>query len=283
MITVNDQPVPHQEGMRLADLIRRHRPGADVALINGRPATDDMPIHDRDRITLIKSGEIPSALDMETALARRHGLKVQQRLRRSLVGIMGLGGLGSAVAVSLVKVGVGRLILADFDVVELSNLHRQHYFIDQIGMKKTTALKKTLVRINPFVHVTTLDTRLNEENIPRHFRDVDVLVECFDDPVMKATALRTVLTRMPETGYVGASGMAGLGPGNTILSHRLRKGIHLVGDKTSDVHQQGSLIASRVGIAAHHQAHQVVRLLLDLEAAGQPQGQENPLPDQPST
>lgn len=261
MITVNGIPRPWQKGLRLGGLAARHRPGARVLLRNGRPASADTPVRDGDTITLIAAGEIPSAMDTRLTLAERHGRDRQAIFERAAVGIMGLGGLGSAVAVSLARVGVGHLILADFDVVELSNIHRQHYFIDQIGMKKTTALKKTLVRINPFVAVTTLDLRLTEENIPRYFKKVDVLVECFDDPAMKASALRAALTRM-DVGFVGASGLAGTGPGNTIRCRRLRDRAWLVGDGVSDVRREKTLFAPRVGIAAQHQANQVVRLLL---------------------
>jgi sulfur carrier protein ThiS adenylyltransferase len=178
---------------------------------------------------------------------------------------MGLGGLGSAVALSLVKVGIGRLILVDYDVVELSNIHRQQYFLDQIGMKKTQALKKTLIRVNPFTAVTTLDIKLTESTIPRLFSTVDVLVECFDDPAMKAASMRSVLQHMPDVGYVGASGMAGCDSGNTIVSKRIKPRVYIVGDSTSEVTDNSTLFAPRVGIAAHHQANQVVRLLLDID------------------
>ncbi len=265
MLTVNDRPYPFRQGMLLGELAAEFKPGADVLVVNGAPVSADTLLQDGDSCELIKVGEIPSALDMKRALAARHSPQFQQRFKRATVAVMGLGGLGSAVALSLVKVGIGRLILVDYDVVVLSNIHRQHYFLDQIGMKKTVALKKTLLRVNPFTAITTLDVKLTEPAIPRLFASVDILVECFDNPAMKAASLRAVLQHMPNVGYVGASGMAGCGSGNTIVSKRIKPRVYIVGDATSAVTDDATLFAPRVGIAAHHQANQIIRLLLDID------------------
>ena len=175
---------------------------------------------------------------------------------------MGLGGLGSQVAVALARVGVGHLLLADFDLVEPSNLNRQNYFIDQIGMKKTEAMKTNLARVNPYVKVETRDQVLTEESIASVFRDVDVLAECFDGAEMKAAALRCALTALQGKPFVGVSGVAGYGDNNLIRTSRIRAGVYLVGDGVSAAGPGQGLMAPRVGIAAHHQANQILRLLL---------------------
>ncbi len=265
MLIVNKRPYPFRRGMQLGELAVELKPGADVLVRNGSPARANTLLQDGDSCELIKTGEIPSALDMERALAARHSAEFQQRFKRATVAVMGLGGLGSAVAVSLAKVGIGKLILVDYDVVELSNIHRQQYFLDQIGLKKTLALKKTLIQINPFTAITTLNIKLDEPAIPRLFSTVSVLVECFDNPSMKAASLRAVLQHMPDVGYVGASGMAGCGSGNTIVSKRIKPRVYIVGDCTSEVTDESTLFAPRVGIAALHQANQVIRLLLDID------------------
>ena len=87
------------------------------------------------------------------ALAKRHGAENQQKLAHAQVGIAGLGGLGSAAACHLARLGVGKLVLVDFDVVDVSNLHRQQYTCAQVGMKKAEALAETLRAINPFVEL----------------------------------------------------------------------------------------------------------------------------------
>lgn len=265
MLTVNEMPYPFRIGTRMADLRDELKAGADVLLLNGHRVTGEVVLKDGDNCILFKKGELPTIGEITQTLANRHGKEYQEILARSSVGIMGLGGLGSAVASSLVKIGVGKLLISDYDVVELSNIHRQQYFIDQIGLKKIVALKNNLTRINPFVAVLISDTVLTEENIPFLFREVDVLIECFDDPAMKACALRATLNNLPGTGYVGASGMAGMGNGNSVRTRKLRPGVYLVGDETSDTATSGSLFASRVGIAAHHQAHQAVRILLNID------------------
>lgn len=203
--------------------------------------------------------------EIESVLALRHGASIQARIKKGVVGIMGLGGLGSAVAVALVRIGVGKLLLADYDVVELSNLNRQYYFVDQIGLPKTRALRDTLLRINPYACLETVETRLTEEVIAVLFRGVDVLVECFDDPAMKPAALRAALTGLAGVGYVGASGMAGFGEGNRIVTRKLSPRVYLVGDEESEVGPDQGLMAPRVGIAAHHQANQALRLLLGVD------------------
>lgn len=265
MLTVNEQPLPFQPGIRVNDLVQAVKPDADLFVVNGFPAPRDQALHDGDRCWLIRRGEVPAAEELHRLLYARHTPGVHERMRNALVGIMGLGGLGSLVAFALARMGVGRMLLADFDVVEPTNLNRQQFFIDQIGMRKTKALGESLARINPHLAIRTVDERLSEDGMVHHFRDVDVLVECFDDPHLKAAALRTVLTRMKNVAYVGASGVAGYGPNNEIRTARLYERIYLVGDGESAAAPGQGLMAARVGIAAHHQANQVVRLLLDLD------------------
>jgi sulfur carrier protein ThiS adenylyltransferase len=262
MLTVNDEHIEYVEGVTLADVVKMTKPDADILIVNGYPVEPHTALHDGDQCWLLKRGEPVSAEEMRHLLYARHTPGVQKRLQEAVVGIMGLGGLGSAVAVALARMGIGCLLLADFDLVEPTNLNRQQYFIDQIGLKKTEALKSNIARINPYVRVEIIDQRLTEDLVPTLFGDVDVLVECFDDPVMKAAALRAVLQHLPGAFYVCASGMAGYGSNNIIKSRKLYPGVFLVGDEESAAAPGQGLMAARVGIAAHHQANQVVRLLL---------------------
>jgi sulfur carrier protein ThiS adenylyltransferase len=199
---------------------------------------------------------------MESLLVARHTPGVHKIVQKASVGIMGLGGLGTVVAGALARVGIGRLILADFDVVEPSNLNRQQYSISQIGMLKTKALKENLLQMNPYLGLETVDDPLTEESIPVVFKSVDVLAECFDDPEMKAAALSAVLINMPGIGYVGSSGLAGYGENNSIQTQKIRGNFYIIGDGTSAAGPGQGLMAPRVGIAAHHQANQILRILL---------------------
>jgi sulfur carrier protein ThiS adenylyltransferase len=267
LIFVNDRPLPWEPGTRVADLVARVKPGADVVIVNGFPVSAEAQLADGDCCWLIRRGEVPSAEEMDHLLHARHTPGVHEVVRRATVGVMGLGGLGSPVAVALARIGVGRLLLADYDVVEPSNLNRQHYFVDQVGLPKTVALKATLARVNPYVAVECIEARLSETDIARCFAGVDVLVECFDDPAMKAAALRAALRDLPGVGYVGSSGVAGYGENDAIQTRRIRPRVYVVGDGESEARPGVGLMAPRVGIAAHHQANQVLRLLLGVDDA----------------
>ena len=264
MLQVNERPYEFHSGLRLDDLARRLKPEADVFIVNGFPVPPATELHDGDTCWLIKRGERVSLPEMEHLLYARHTPGVQDRVKDSVVGIMGLGGLGSVVAMALARIGVGTLLLADYDVIEPSNLNRQQYFVDQVGMKKTEAMRQNLARVNPYLKVETFDDELTEANIPFVFQHVDVLVECFDGAMIKATALRVALTLMPAIGYVGASGLAGFEDNNLIHTRRIRPKVYVVGDGEAEAKPGQGLMAPRVGIAAHHQANQVLRILLGL-------------------
>lgn len=243
-------------------LAQSHKSGADVLILNGFPAPDSSLLHDGDTVFLIRRGEQPDAAELESLLAARHTPGVHARLKTATVGIAGVGGLGSAVAVALARVGVGRLVIADFDVVEPSNLNRQQYFIDQLGLFKVDALAENLARINPYVTVETHRTLLDPDNIPAIFAPCPVVVEAFDRADMKAMLVDTLLGVMSGVTVVAASGLAGYGPNNDIVTRRVSARLFLVGDTVSAARQGSGLMAPRVGIAASHQANQVLRILL---------------------
>ena len=262
MLKINELTVPYQEGIRVKDLVRSCKPEADLFIVNGYPVSGDTLLADNDTCCLIRRGEIPTAEEMESLLVARHTPGVHEIIKKASVGIIGLGGLGTVVAGALTRIGLGKLILADFDTVEPSNLNRQQYTISQIGMKKTKALKENLLQMNPYIMIETVDCRLTEKTIPETFKGADVVAECLDDPVMKAAALRAVLTNLPAAGYVGASGLAGYGDNNIIQTKKIHDNVYIIGDGTSAAGPGHGLMAPRVGIAAHHQANQILRILL---------------------
>jgi len=265
MLRVNEKLLPCRPGLRMADLQATVKPDADLFIVNGFPVGAAWLLKDGDVCCLIRRGEIPTAAEIEYLLAARHTPGVHEAVKKKTVGIMGLGGLGSLVAGALARIGVGKLILSDYDVVEPSNLNRQQYFIDQLGMKKTEAMQANLARMNPYVRVVLVDERLTEDSIPVIFKEVDGLVECFDEAAMKAAALRAALTGLPGTCYVGSSGLAGYGDNNTIRTRKLAAGVYLVGDGEAAAAPGRGLMAPRVGIAAHQQANQILQLLLAKE------------------
>ncbi len=187
---------------------------------------------------------------------------LRARLAASSVAIVGCGGLGSNVAAMLLRSGVRTLILIDFDVVEQSNLNRQLFFRDQIGRPKTEALAETLRRIDPGARLTLVQERVTAETLVEFVTGADVIVEAVDRAETKAMVLDTCLDGLPGTPIVTASGLAGYGSANEILTDELADGLYLVGDLASDVSAGLPLLASRVMVAAAHEAHEVIRLLL---------------------
>lgn len=196
------------------------------------------------------------------ARVERHGEEAVQKLRNACVGIAGLGGLGSHIAVSLARMGVGKLVLADFDRVDVTNLHRQQYFVEQVGLLKTEALADTLRKIDPWIQLELHPVRLTPKNLPTIFGGCSILCEAFDKAEEKAMLLETVLTELPHTIVVSGSGMAGTGSVNEIQTRKAMNRLYLCGDGETDVAEYGSLFASRVAVCAGHQAHMVLRLLL---------------------
>lgn len=262
MLRVNEIPRQYRPGLTVIELAGEVKPDADLFIVNGHPVPASTMLADGDNCWLIRKGERPAGDELERLLYARHTPGVHDKVKNGCVGIMGLGGLGSLVAVALARIGVGRLLLADFDLVEPSNLNRQQYFIDQIGEKKTAALKQNLERINPYLRFDIIDGVLTEETIPGLFREVDVLAECFDGAAMKAAALRCALGPLAGKGFVGASGLAGFEDSNTIRTRKIRERVYLVGDYETEAGPGQGLMAPRVGVAAHHQANQILRLLL---------------------
>ncbi len=249
----------------LFNLKNQVKPEADLIIYNGFPVHFDCPLKDGDEVVLIKKGEIPSPEELESLMMARHTPKIHQRIRKSTVGIAGLGGLGSAIAIALARIGVGKLILVDFDVVEPSNLNRQQYFIHQIGMPKVEALRENLSKINPYMVVETYNEKLDRNNLERIFKEAEVIVEAFDHAEEKAMLINGISEKMPEKYIVAASGVAGYGENNEIKTVRFSSKIFIIGDQKTAAQPGVGLMAPRVGIAAHHQANTVLRILLGEE------------------
>lgn len=266
-ISLNEKITTVSAGLSIGELADSHKPGADVLILNGFPVPAETELHEGDEAFLIVRGQIPTETELEHLMAARHTPGVHTRLKAASVGIAGVGGLGSAVAVALARVGVGRLVIADFDVVEPSNLNRQQYFIDQIGMHKVVALTANLQRINPYVAVEQHTVMLDPANIPTVFAGCSLVVEAFDRADMKAMLVNTVLEQMAGVTVIAASGLAGYGSNNSIKTSRISTRFYLTGDGVSEAQPGNGLMAPRVSIAAGHQANQVIRCILGEELA----------------
>jgi sulfur carrier protein ThiS adenylyltransferase len=188
--------------------------------------------------------------------------EIKRILKNKTVGIAGAGGLGSNCAVALARVGIGKIIIADFDVVSESNLNRQYYFIDQIGEKKVLATKMNLLRVNPGIEIITHDVVLKPENITEIFKNCDIIVEAFDRADQKEMLIETILSEMPEKNIVVGLGMAGWGKNDLIHCRQIGK-MFICGDEVSEIDVELPPIAPRVGIVSNMQANVVLEILLE--------------------
>jgi len=188
--------------------------------------------------------------------------EIKDHLSRFRVGIAGAGGLGSNCAVALARCGIGTLVISDFDIIEPANLNRQYYFVNQVGMFKTVALKENIARINPDTTVIAHTEKLNESNIPEIFDGCDVVVEAFDRDEMKEMLAGTILTRMAGIPLIMGSGLAGWGKNDSIRVRKIDDTLYVCGDESTTTDADGPAMAPRVGIVANMQANTVIEILM---------------------
>ncbi len=192
---------------------------------------------------------------------------ISDHLSRFCVGIGGAGGLGSNCAVSLARSGVGHLVITDFDIVSETNLNRQYFFGNQVGMVKVDALKYNLNGINPSIKVTVYNKRLVPSLIKEVYDSCDILVEAFDEASEKQMFIETALEAWPGRPLIVGSGIAGFGNNNELKQRDLGENLYVCGDETREVSEENPPMAPRVGIVANMQANLVVDLLMNMNRA----------------
>lgn len=195
------------------------------------------------------------------ALAERNGLENQKKFANSCVGIAGLGGLGSNIAVYLARLGIGKLILVDFDNVDITNINRQNYVLSDIGKPKTKALYDYLIKINPYLNYELHQLKITSENALSLFSTCDVVCEAFDKPDQKAMLIQALLNQNIK--IVSGNGMAGINSANLIKTTNPIRNLYICGDNQSDISDGLGLMSPRVAVCAAHQATMTMRLLLN--------------------
>lgn len=187
--------------------------------------------------------------------------KIVKKLNKSSVGIAGLGGLGSNAAIALARAGVGKLILVDFDKVEKSNLTRQYYFLNQMGMQKVDALNENIKRINPKIHVNVFNKKLIKGSMEKPFKDVDIIIEALDKAETKTEFIEEILSKLPHKTIVAASGVAGYGNSDRINTKNLGK-LYICYDEYAKSSDDDVLLAPRVCLMANWEANLAIELIL---------------------
>lgn len=203
--------------------------------------------------------------EIAAAVDSRFPVEVREKLRAATVGIAGLGGLGSHIAVMLARSTVGHLVLVDFDKVDVTNLNRQAYGIPHLGMEKTRAIVEILKAINPYLEIETETVRVTPDNVKRLFGQCPIVCEAFDKPEEKAMLVNSILEQCPDTVVVSGNGMAGYQSSNEMQVKKIMNRFYQCGDRKTDIGNGIGLLAPRVNICAGQQANMVIRLILGEE------------------
>lgn len=210
--------------------------------------------------------EMPAFTAAATTQALHKGLSPEQSslLQAAQVAIFGLGGLGSNVAMWLARLGVGQLLLYDFDRVELSNLNRQYYFVEDVGEYKAVALLKHLRAVNPYGDYQSRVVRLTQDNLAELVDTAPIVCEALDKPETKALLVNGVLESFPDKFLVAASGLAGFGTSDSMQVRQITSHFYLCGDGSSSFLDL-PLCGARVGLCAAQEALTIARIILQME------------------
>jgi len=273
LVELNGRQTAFPEGARLRDAValRCHEmsgwggatppPDAPVVVLNGWQTDEDGPLRHGDSVVVVPRGEFPAREELASMLRARNAPELADRLAAARVGIAGLGGIGSHVAVFLARAGVGHLHLVDFDVVEPTNLNRQAYRTCHIGMPKAEALRRELAEIQPWADVCIDIVKVTEACVRTLFAGDAIVCEAFDHARSKAMLVNTLLEQCPDKVIVAASGMAGIGSCNAVTTRKAARRLYICGDGVTEGGPGQSLMAPRVAVCAGHQANMILRLI----------------------
>lgn len=194
-------------------------------------------------------------------LVKKIGEDAFERLQDIRIGIAGAGGLGSNCASNLVRAGLSKFTIVDFDSIDPTNLDRQFYFYDQVGMPKVEALKKNLERINPDIEIKIVKSKIEKDNAVELFNGCDIVAECLDIASSKKMLVEELLKA--KKFIVAVSGLGGIGSSDEIKVHRLKNNLVMIGDLKSDICHRPAL-SPRVNIAAAKQADVILEYALNV-------------------
>ena len=259
-VLINGKKVEMPKGSRMSDI----KGDYDIFVRNGFGVESSTELFNGDNIIAVRKGEMPRKDNLTQMIFARNGEKATAKLKNACVCICGLGGLGSNIAAMLVRLGVGKLILVDFDIVDPTNLNRQNYFVKDIGSLKTIATERILKEINPYVELELKNVYVNDDNVMQVICGADIIVEAFDNPVCKAQLVNNILSKTDKY-IVASSGMAGYASSNNIKTSNKLSRLFVCGDSESEAKENMSLMSPRVNICAGHQANMVLRLLLGIK------------------
>ena len=261
-ITLNGVAKEISETVTLGELVEKEGLGfSETRLINGFSKDDATLLLAGDDVLLLEMDKLPTKALYERLWSARYGKDYFEKLQNTKVCICGVGGLGSHIALSLARLGIGKLCLIDKDVVDMTNLGRQSYEVSDLGQPKVFAMKALIERITPLVQVEAIYDELNDTNYDTYLKNYPYVMEAFDSATNKANLTEFILATYPDTVLLGASGMSGIGEPNRITTKKVFSNYYLSGDGESDMGL--GLLAPRVMLCAAHQATMLLNLILE--------------------
>jgi len=198
----------------------------------------------------------------EKGLCRYLDAEFLKYLRGVRVGIIGAGGLGSNCAMHLVRSGFSDLVVADPDTVDPSNLNRQHFTLDQVGLPKVRALKANLMAVNPGARIAAHQIAVGAADMQELFGSCAAVVEAVDEARTKKLIVETLVPSGRLV--VGASGLGGAGCAQRMRVNRLLPNLVIVGDMATPCDASTPPLSPGVGMAAAMQADIVLQHFLTL-------------------
>lgn len=195
------------------------------------------------------------------------GIEGQQRLADSHALILGLGGLGSPLAMYLAAAGIGTLTLVDFDEVDISNLQRQilHSTAD-IGRAKTDSAKAHLQAINPLITINTINARLDETELGQAITDVDVVLDGSDNFATRFMVNRACLAEhkpLISAAAIRMEGQLGVFRCDDPKAPCYQCLYQDTGEENTNCSENG-VLAPVVGVLGSLQALEAIKVLLEL-------------------
>ncbi|MBF0618790.1 MAG: sulfur carrier protein ThiS adenylyltransferase ThiF [Candidatus Omnitrophica bacterium] len=196
----------------------------------------------------------------ETALLRYLKPEQLEVIQQQRIGIAGAGGLGSNIAIILVRTGFKKISILDKDTIEASNLNRQDYTLADIGKPKVLCLKKRLLTINPDLDIITHLSEWSPASADTFFTHCAILVEAFDQAETKTAFVGWAVSKAKFV--VSGNGMAGLDESH-VTAVKKTGNLYIVGDNSADIHTGAAPLAPRVMQCAAKMAEVILRLALE--------------------
>lgn len=164
-------------------------------------------------------------------------------IQKKHIFIAGAGGLGSNIALALVRSGFKKFWILDQDVIEPSNLNRQAYTVQDIGRIKVEALLDKMLAINPNVQIEIFHQTWTAKTPPLLPKNIDFVIEAFDKPEIKQSFVEWASPLFPEV--ISGNGMAGI-TGEAVTRVHYVGNISFIGDGFSDINGGLPPLAPRI-------------------------------------